>query len=75
MIEVFGGYWHQPGDEDKKVKHYEKYGYKCLVVWDYEGCLEEDIIVKVKRLAGLKVPGLVSESLQGPGPIGLEEVV
>ena len=39
IIELFGEYWHQETDptnrksEEGTIAHYEKLGYKCLVVW------------------------------------------
>jgi len=36
VIEFFGRHWHKSEDEANKVNHYEKYGYKCLVIWSEE---------------------------------------
>ena len=36
VIEVFGYYWHKPEDEEKKIKHYKKFGYECIVIWEYD---------------------------------------
>lgn len=47
VIEVFGAYWHDEDEVDKKVDYYKGYGYRCLVLWDYECILEQG------RLQGL----------------------
>jgi len=68
VLEVFGGYWHQPGDEEEKIEHYKKYGYDCLVFWDYECCDEDLIVMKVKELVGV----IESEPIKGKKSIGTQ---
>jgi len=36
IIELFGDYWHRGEDGSKKIKHYKKYGYHTLIVWEHE---------------------------------------
>jgi len=36
VIEVFGSYWHSLEDEEKKKVIYRKFGYGCLVIWEYD---------------------------------------
>ncbi|MDE2588670.1 MAG: hypothetical protein KGL95_03265 [Patescibacteria group bacterium] len=36
IIELFGIYWHVPGDEEIRRQHFAKYGYDTLVVWETE---------------------------------------
>ena len=38
VIEVFGGfgYYHFLEDEEDRIDHYAKYGYKCIVVWEWD---------------------------------------
>lgn len=38
VIEVFGapGFRHYFGEEEIKVEHYKSYGYKCLVIWEWD---------------------------------------
>jgi len=36
VIEVFGRYWHSEDEVEPLIAHYKKYGYDCLVLWDYE---------------------------------------
>lgn len=45
VIEVFGEYWHNPllnprvnisKNYNNTLKHYEKYGFDCLILWDYQ---------------------------------------
>lgn len=36
IIEAFGYYWHKNDDVLDYIKHYKKYGFDCLIIWDYE---------------------------------------
>jgi G:T-mismatch repair DNA endonuclease (very short patch repair protein) len=40
IIEVFGDYWHNLPErkklDEKRIETYKKYGYKTLVIWEYE---------------------------------------
>ena len=36
VIEVFGEYWHAPEELEPKVAHYARYGFSCIVLWEYE---------------------------------------
>jgi hypothetical protein len=36
VVEVMGFYWHPLGDEADKISHYAKYGYKCIVIWEWD---------------------------------------
>ena len=36
IIELFGKHWHENEDEKIRKDHFEKEGYKTLVIWDYE---------------------------------------
>lgn len=36
IIELFGNYWHEKEDVKKRVDHFKKYGWNCLVVWEDE---------------------------------------
>jgi G:T-mismatch repair DNA endonuclease (very short patch repair protein) len=51
IIEVFGKYWHKNTQKDDKERlaTYSKYGYKTLIIWDYE----------------LKNPNLVIDKIRG----------
>jgi hypothetical protein len=33
VVEVLGSYWHPDSDEQDIIEHYEKYNYKCIIVW------------------------------------------
>jgi len=45
VIEVFGavGFRHYFGEEDIKIKHYENYGYKCTVIWEWDCYLPKEL--------------------------------
>ena len=34
LIEVFGDYWHQDDDPQKRIDHFSEYGFKTLVLWE-----------------------------------------
>lgn len=58
VIEFFGAYWHSPLVNPKvkhkqtykeTIKHYKKYGWKCLIIWDNELRNPDKIIEKIKN--------------------------
>lgn len=44
LIELYGDYWHskkwtgrtKKQEEQRRIKHFAKYGYKTLIIWEYE---------------------------------------
>jgi hypothetical protein len=34
LIELFGNYWHEEGEEISRVSHFGQYGFKTLVIWE-----------------------------------------
>ncbi len=34
VLEVFGNYWHNIEDVQTREKHFEKYGFQCLCIWE-----------------------------------------
>jgi very-short-patch-repair endonuclease/predicted nucleic acid-binding Zn ribbon protein len=36
VIEFFGNHWHRKSDESKRIKHFQKHGYQCLIIWGHE---------------------------------------
>jgi len=40
IIEMYGDYWHNREEmierDNRRIKTYKKYGYKTLIIWDYE---------------------------------------
>jgi len=48
LIELFGNHWHQTEDEDRRVKHFAKYGFDTLVIWENELSDRESLIEKIK---------------------------
>ena len=48
-IELYGHIWHKPEDEQKRIDHFQKFGYSTLVIWAdelYKG-RREDLITKL----------------------------
>ena len=43
VIEVFGTYWHSEDEVEEKIRYYRKFGFDCIVLWDYECYLWEDL--------------------------------
>lgn len=42
VIEVFGMFWHFPEEEEQKIEHYAKHGFKCRVIWEYD-CFSKEL--------------------------------
>jgi len=36
IIEVFGNYWHRNDDGQDRIKHFKKYGFETLILWESE---------------------------------------
>lgn len=45
VIEVLGalGYYHSVLDDDIKIQHYAKYSYRCIILWETECYIKEDL--------------------------------
>lgn len=75
LIEVFGTAWHEESEVSELQDLYSQYGYKSLILWDYELAeLEEDIIVMMicgllssanPELAPQETEGASVETLHG----------
>jgi len=54
IIEVFGDYWHRLPRaikrDEKRLKVYEKYGFKTLVIWVNELKDEEQVVNRIKEV-------------------------
>ena len=50
LIEIFGAYWHKPEDEQCRISHFAKYGFKTLVVWDTELKNEAKTVARIKDI-------------------------
>lgn len=55
IIELFGDYWHSKKPnipynqtEEGTINHYNKYGYKTLIIWEHELICKEDVINKIR---------------------------
>jgi len=61
IIEFFGDYWHSEEvtgvshavEEERRIKHFEEYGYQVLVIWEYE--LKNKELLRKKRLEDLSM--------------------
>ncbi len=45
VIEVFGNWYHKPGQESEKIQHYREYGFECLVVWENDIKKNKDVVI------------------------------
>lgn len=43
VIEELGVYWHLLEDEVERIEHYKKYGYECIVVWEWDCYLWDEL--------------------------------
>ena len=55
VIEIFGYYWHDPTffpnrlSEEELIAHYKRYGFDCLVFWEYDVCNEEEVVGRLNE--------------------------
>jgi len=54
VVEMFGESWHPPSDEPKKVRFYQKNGWKCLILWSW--MRKETISEKLNEFVGRCAP-------------------
>jgi len=58
VIEVFGYHWHDSTyfpnrmSEEELIAHYKKYGFDCLVFWEYDVYSEEEVVERVHEAFG-----------------------
>lgn len=36
VFEYFGGYWHEPHEEQERIDYYRSLGWECEVLWGYD---------------------------------------
>jgi G:T-mismatch repair DNA endonuclease (very short patch repair protein) len=49
VIEVFGSFWHHKKDEKERITAFQKFGYRCLVIWEQELENKAAVIDKISR--------------------------
>jgi len=49
IIEMFGSYWHEEAEIKPRTENYAKYGYKALIIWDYELDNIDQLLAKLKE--------------------------
>jgi len=62
VIEMFGDYWHseevtgrtRQEEEQRKVKNFAAFGFKCLIVWESELSNPEKVLEKIAQFNGNK---------------------
>lgn len=47
VIELFGDYWHNGENPQGRIKHFKKYGFDTLVIWEHELKNEEILTEKI----------------------------
>ena len=50
VIEIAGRYWHTDDELEERVKHFQKYGFKCIYFWEDELENEEYIVRRVREV-------------------------
>lgn len=76
VVEVFGEYWHKFGSEGDKIAHYSRYGYDCIVVWELDCYLREELDKIFKRFGGVKgVRAISNQNLSEPSDDVAKEVI
>lgn len=49
IIELFGYYWHQGQDPSDRIELFKSYGYKTLIIWDFELSSPESIVERINN--------------------------
>lgn len=72
VIEVYGDYWHKDENPNNDINFYNRHGYGCLVIWEYE--LKKDVErvrIKIKEflidIPCVVVPEIVSLKVKEEG--------
>lgn len=52
IIELFGDYWHNPSEVEPRLKHFSKFGYKGLIIWEHELNDLNIIVPKINSFVG-----------------------
>lgn len=56
LIEMFGMYWHEKSEINPRTAYFANYGFKMLVIWDYELDDTESLLAKLKEFhQGIKL--------------------
>ena len=51
LIELFGEYWHEAGEENERITTFKHYGFDTLVIWSRELTNPETLTRKIKEFA------------------------
>ena len=51
IIELFGKRWHEESEIQPRMEIFAKYGYKTLILWDYELKNEEKLMEKINMIS------------------------
>lgn len=51
IIELYGSYWHKESEIQPRIDLFAKYGYKTLILWDYELKNEDILMQKIESLS------------------------
>ena len=46
VVEIFGEYWHRDEDPQERINAFAKYGWNCMVIWEYELKKEESEVLR-----------------------------
>ena len=49
VLEVFGDYWHEGEEAQKRVRAFNQHGYECLIIWEHDLVNEEETLRKVEE--------------------------
>lgn len=48
LIEIFGTYWHEEGEEEERKRRFVRYGFDTIVIWEPELADEQLVLKKVQ---------------------------
>lgn len=53
LIEMFGDYWHQGENPQKRIDHFKQFGFNTLVIWQSELEKDQGVFEKIKQFHNL----------------------
>jgi len=57
IIELFGDYWHQNEDPQKRIDVFKMYGWDTIVIWEHELEDMNNVVRKIKDFVGKEIRG------------------
>lgn len=49
VIEIFGSYWHSSDEVNERIEYFRRYGFSCIIIWDYQLNDSQEILKMLKK--------------------------